>query len=386
MIGTGNMTGTKRMSIVVAGRGDAAKAVMDALAALPGVGTVRQVAQFDPTQASRLLMGTHMMIDMIGGVAPAFAACMAALSQGVACITANPLLMASHGRVLQNAAQGQHTYFGFQAAGFGMPVAEIMAAMRPTKVTACFTTAASMALARMSYRNESLAHVSAHLKMTGVDISDWGGKVTQARAMALRALWHGDELRGPQLQRMGVESMEPADVRRLREFGLHPVFGAEITEDGIYTGPLAVAHGSPLLAQTARDVLLAETEQGDIVLAQDAGEDQRMVSGVLADVRTFMRAPKPALMPQAPHMMMPFAAKPAERAYVRIPYGMRDEVLAFKPEIMDERTDGDGLWQAVIVVEAIAKLKLSAFGGMVFPLVGAWAPPAAGSVGLRLVG
>lgn len=385
MTGTGYMTGAKRMTIVVAGRGDAAKAVMDALAVLPNVGTVRQVGQFDPLQADRLLAGTHLMVDMIGGVAPAFAACMAALAQGVACVTANPLLVATHGRVLQNAAQGQHTYFGFQAAGFGMPIAEMMAAMRPSKVTACFTTAASIALARMNFRNESLAHVSAHLKMTDVDISDWGGKVTQARAMALRALWHGDELRGQQLQRTGVESVEPADIKRLREFGLHPVFGAEITEDGIYTGPLAVAHGSPLLAQNARDVLLAETEQGDVVLAQDANEDQRIVSGIVADVRSFMRAPKPA-MKEAPRMMMPMGIKAAERAYVRIPFAAREEVLAFRPEIMDERVDGDGLWQAVIGVEAIAALKLSAFGGMVFPLSGAWTPPAAGSVSLRLVG
>ncbi|RYG60534.1 MAG: hypothetical protein EON60_06870 [Alphaproteobacteria bacterium] len=379
------MTGTKRMTIVVAGRGDAAKAVMDALAVLPGVGTVRQIGQFDPLQASRQLAGTHLMVDMIGGVAPAFAACMAALAQGVACVTANPLLVATHGRVLQNAAQGQHTYFGFQAAGFGMPVAEMMMAMRPQKVTACFTTAASMAMARMSYRNESLAHVSAHLKMTGVDMSDWGGKVTQARAMALRALWHSDELRGQQVPRVGVESMEPADVKRMREFGLYPVFGAEITEDGIYTGPLAVAHGSPLLAQNARDVLLAQTELGDVVLAQDANEDQRMVGGVVADVRTFMRASKPALM-QAPLRLMPMGGKAAERAYVRIPFAAREEVLAFRPEIMDERMDGDGLWQAVVAVEEIAALKLSSFGGMIFPLVGAWAPPTAGSVGLRLVG
>lgn len=380
------MTGTKRMTIVVAGKGAAARAVMDALTVLPQVGTVRQMAEFDANRAATQLAGVHLMVDMMGGVAPAFAACMAALSQGVACVTANPLLVATHGRVLQNAAAGQYAYFGFQAAGFGMPIAEMMAAMRPTKVTACFTTAASMALARMGFRNESLAHVSAHLKMTGVDISDWGGKVTQARAMAVRALWFGDELRGQQLQRMGVESVEPADVKRLREFGLQVVFGAEITEDRIYTGPLAVAQGSPLLAQDARDVLLAETEAGEVVLAQNADEDQRVVAGVVADVRQFARAPKPALMPMQRTMMMPVAAKTAQLAYVRIPYAAREEVLAFKPEIVDERMDGDGLWQAVVALADVTTLKLSSFGGMVFPIAGSWAPQVQGAVGLRLVG
>lgn len=252
----------KKRSVVVAGRGEAAMAVVNALTGLPGITTVRQIAAFDPARADRELAGVHLMVEMVGGLAPAFATAMSALERGVACVTANPLLMASHGRVLRNAAVGQHTYFGFQAAGFGLPVSEMMAAMRPEKVTVRFNTAASMALTRMIYRNESLAHVSAHLKMMQVDLSDWGGKVTQARAMALRGLWHDDELRGSQLVRRSVECVDAADIRRLREFGLQPVYGAEITQDKIVTGPMAVAHGSPLLQASPQDVLVAETAHG----------------------------------------------------------------------------------------------------------------------------
>lgn len=370
----------------MAGRGAAAAAVVNALAMLPGVTTVRQIAELTPANAATQLLGVHLVVDMVGGVAPAFAAAMAALGQGIACVTANPLLVASHGRVLQNAATGQHTYFGFQAAGFGLPVGEMMAALRPTKVTASFTTAASIALARMTFRNESLAHVSAHLKMAQVDLSDWGGKVTQARAMALRALWFGDELRGQQLARVGVESVEPADVKRMREFGLQPVFGAEITEKGIYTGPMAVAQGSPLLHADAQDVLVAETEHGDVVLAQAADETQRVVAGVIADVRQYLRAPKPTLS----HEVRRYDIMKAEpvRAYVRVPYAMREQVLAEKPEIVDEHVNGDGLWQAVVEVDSLANLRIGAFGGMVFPIAGHWEPPVRVAVGsgLRLVG
>jgi homoserine dehydrogenase len=369
----------------VAGRGETARAVVDALSVLEGVGCVRQVSDFDPAQAQRQLAGAHLVVEMAGGVTPAFNIAMAALGQGVACVTVNPLLMASHGRVLQNAALGMQAYFGFQGAGFGVPVGDLMGALRPSKVTASFTTAASMAIARMAFRNESLAHVSAHLKMMQVDISDWGGKVTQARAIALRALWLNDELRGAQLRRAGVEQLEPADVRRLREFGLQPVFGAEITEGGIMTGPMAVTQGSALLNTQVQDVLVAETAQGEIVLTHSGDETQRMVAGVIADVRQFMRSPKPMMMNGVRDFGFKKANEPV-KAYVRVPFAAREHVLAVKPEIMQERVEGDGLWQAVVAVERLQDIQIGAVGGVVFPINGAWTPAAAGSGGLRLVG
>lgn len=377
--------GRKHRTILVAGRGEAAVAVVHAIAKLPMVGSVRQIAQLDMKTAGAQLAGGDLLVDMTGGVANAFQTVMAALEQGMACVTANPMLVAAHGRVLRNAARGQHAFFGFQGAGFGMPVAEMMAATTPHKVTVSFVTAASMALARMAFRNESLAHVSAHLKMQNIDLSDWGGKVTQARALALRSQWFNEELRGQNLLRVSVEQVEPADVRRLREFGLQPVFGADIRKDEVYTGPMAVAVGSPLVHANVQDVMVAETEHGDILLTHTADETQRMVAGVIADIRQFLRSAKPVEVMELRESGFKQVEVP-ERAYVRVPYAMRERVLGFKPEILTERVDGDGLWHAVIAVERVSELQLSAAGGMVYPLSGAWEPPAASSGGLRLVG
>ena len=242
-----------------------------------------------------------------------------------------------------------------------------------------------MAIARMTFRNESLAHVSAHLKMMQVDLSDWGGKVTQARAIALRAQWLGDELRGSQLRRASVEQLEPADVRRLREFGLQPVFGAEISEEGITTGPMAVAHGSPLLNTSVRDVLVAETLQGEVVVTHSGDDVQRIVAGVTADVRQFLRSAKPVRLNGVREHGIKARSEPV-KAYVRVPYNMREQVLAAKPEIMQERVDGDGLWQAVVAVANVQGIQVSAVGGAVFPVSGEWTAQAAGNTGLRLVG
>lgn len=379
----------RNRSLLVVGRSAQATAVVDALARVPGVGNVRQIGAFDPVMDAAKLMGVDTVVDMLGGVAPAFTLAMAAMGNGIAFVTANPLLMMVHGRVLRNAAQGQQAYVGFQAAAFGLPVAELLASARPERLVASFASAASTALARMVLRGETLAHVSAHLKMQNVDLSDWGGKQTLARALALRSLVFDSELAPSDLQRVSVEQVEAADVKRLRAFGLVPVFGAEISEHEIYAGPMVVARDSALLQADGADIVVADTSYGEVTLRADSDDVKRVVAGVVADVRTLLRSPKPALPLERP---MPLArVQPLdqlEMAYVRLPFAERDKVLALKPVVLQDVVEGDGLWQAVVAVPRVREIQVSALGGVVYPVATAWAPQVAASAlpGLRLVG
>lgn len=357
------------------GQGPEVPAVVETLGCVPGVGMVSHKREAD----ARAMAGFDVVVEMVGGVAPAFKVAMDALGQGISLLTANPLLVAAHGKVLQGAAAGQHAYFGFQAAAFGLPLADMLAVMGLRNVTAGWCTAANVALARMAYRNESLAQVSAQLKLQQVDTSDWGGKVTQARAAALRSLWQAEALAAFKQLRVGVERVEQADVRRLREFGLQMVFGAVISAQGIYVGPLAVGPESPLLAAAQQDVLVGEGDGGDVVLSCAADV---FVGGLAADLRQVLRAPKPAFAGQAARYER--GQPEGVRAYVRIAAESREAVLGAKPEVMQERVSGDGLWQAVVAVKSLHDLQeVHAAGGMVYPLSGAWQPV---SVGLRLVG
>ncbi len=371
------------------GRNAQASAVVDALARVPGVGSVRQLGAFDPIMDAPKLVGIDTVVEMLGGVAPAFILAMATMSHGISFVTANPMLMMVHGRVLRNAAQGQQAYLGFQAAGFGVPVAELMGSARPERMVVSFSSAASVALNRMVFRGETLAHVSAHLKMQNADLSDWGGKQTMARALALRSMVFDTEILPTALQRASVEQVENADVTRLRAFGLAPVFGAEISENEIYAGPMAVAQDSALLQVDGADVMVAETMYGDVTLRSDSDEVRRVVAGVVADVRTLMRSPKPALpLERQIPLTKPLPLDQLEMAYVRIPFAERDKVLAMKPEILQDVVEGNGLWQAVIAVPRVRDIQVSALGGVVYPVATAWAPQAAvvATGGLRLVG
>jgi hypothetical protein len=134
-----------------------------------------------------------------------------------------------------------------------------------------------------------------------------------------------------------------------------------------------------------QDVMVAETEMGNLILAHAADETERVVAGIVADVRAFLRSPKPALQ-AAVRRFDPQVVQEPMRAYVRVPFAAKDVVLAVKPEILSEKIDGDGLWQAVVEVKSPADLQVNSLGGMVYPLSGEWEAPVAGSVGLRMVG
>lgn len=115
------------------------------------------------------------------------------------------------------------------------------------------------------------------------------------------------------------------------------------------------------------------------------GEDvARIVAGAVADVRAYLRSAKPASVQTPRYVGLPALREPL-RMYVRVPYAARELVLADKPEVMHERVDGDGLWQAVIAHDT-GTMALDHVGGMIYPISGDWQAPAAGAVGLRLVG
>lgn len=376
MAGISGGVAKRGKNLLVVGQGAAATAVAAAISRLGGVGYVRQAAVMDAT----LLGQCDAVVEMVGGVTPAFDVAMAALGRGIACISANPLLVAAHGRVLQDAAAGQCTYFGFQSAGFGVPMAEALAALPVTRMTMGLHGVANMVLARLGYRAETVEQASAYVRLQNPDMSDMGGKLTQARAVALRALWHPVWGRVSGYARTGLELVEPSDVQRLREFGLNLVYGAEISAEGIYTGPLAVGHDSPLLAAQMQDVLVMQTVHGEMVLSQPAEESVRMVAGVTADVRQWLRSIRPALALVEPARAV---REDTTRCFVRLPYARREAIVALKPEILKERVVGDGLWQAVLSVPQGVEIQPGEMGGVVYPVSGAWEPAAA--AGLRLV-
>ena len=369
------MAPRKGLMVLVAGTCGPAQEMVRALGGMPGIANVRQVAKPSDTD----MIGVDVVLDMMGGVTPAFNAAMMALERGVACVTANPMLLAAHGRVLQAAGQGQQAYFGFEGAGFGLPLADMLAVLPVARISMALNTAANMALARMAFRHETMAQVQAHLNLQKTDMTDWSGKLTQARAIAVHGQWQPNWPKASAQVRYGLENISPADMKAMRAFGLQMVFGADMTHDAIYTGPLAVAADNPLLA-SGDDVLVLELEDGNSILLSQPGHEGMVESGMLADVKRFMRSRKV----QVPLRHGEVAAREASRCYVQVPYAQREAVLGEVDNILHDTTAGDGLWQAVVEGADCRRLKVVAGEGVAYPLCGVWDVPAHG--GLRLVG
>lgn len=362
------------VSISVVGQGALAQAVTAALGRVQGVVQVCQTSGVP-------VPGTSLVVEMVGGVEPAFRLAMGALGTGIPCIVTSPLLMAAHGRVLANAALGQHVLLGTSAIGFAFPVEEMMAGARHIRLVTA--GGAQAVLARMGYRGESYEQAEKELYTSGADLTDASGKMTQARAMTLLGRWRDAWPRFNDCVRMGVDGFAPEDFRSLRAFGLQPVYGAEITPETIYTGPLAVSPASPLVAAgTDREVMLVQTDEGEILLSAPADETARVVRGVVADVRRWMqRKPVAAVQPYA--VTDSFVRPETGLCYVRVPYGRRDMALAAAGEVVHERIEGNGTWQAVVRGADVRDFRLRLPEAVIMPIAGAWEAP---SAGLRLVG
>lgn len=362
------------LSISVIGQGALARAVADALGRMGGVARIYQTS-------GAPVAGTDLVVEMVGGVEPAFRLAMGTLAQGLPCVVTSPLLMAAHGRVLANAAIGQHVLLGTSAIGFAVPVEEILASARGIQLVT--GSGAQALLSRMGYRGETYEQAEKELYTTGADLSDVSGKLTQARAMTLLGRWRDAWPRFNDCVRIGVDGFLPEDFKSLRAFGLQPVYGAEITPESVYTGPLAVVPTSPLAAAGAgREVMVVQTDEGEILLSAPADETARVLRGVLADVRRWMQR-KPVAAAQPYTVADSYVRPETGLYYVRVPYGRRDMAMAAVSGVVHERVEGNGTWQAVVQGVEVREFRQRLPEAVIMPIAGDWEAP---SVGLRLVG
>jgi hypothetical protein len=188
----------------------------------------------------------------------------------------------------------------------------------------------------------------------------------------------------PQLSaqvRVGVEAVEPADFKKMREMGLGVLYGAVLEGGRVYTGPLAVALDGVLLREQGCDVVLLEGEAGEVLWRREATAEDRVLGGIVSDIRDLLRLRAGG---EEEEVWAEVSGEAHTRCFVRLPLGRREAVLANVDDVMDERMDGEGMWQAVVRGISIAQLRLLASEGLAIPVAGEWS--AAASAGLRLVG
>lgn len=369
----------RNLRICVAGGNALATAVVEALGKLSGIEIVRQISTVGMVPA-----GTDVLVEMVGGVEPAFRSAMAALGSGVSCVVTSPMLVAAHGRVLAGAAEGMHCALGMSGAAMGVDFEKLVVGADVRRVTALWSDGASALLARMGFRNESFERLHSDFIKHDLDLSDASGKLTQARTAALMGACGGWPRVSAQV-RVGVDALDPTDIRKLREFGLGLVYGSVLERGRFYTGPLAVALDGSLMRDRGRDVLVVEEEGGaQQVWSRDGDEWGRVVRGVTADVRAMVREKGGGKIEENGLISYSYLDDIEDVCYVRVGAGRREAILANVDHVLEERMDGEGMWHAVVRGMAIGQLRLLSSEGLALPVAGEWTPAAA--AGLRLVG
>jgi homoserine dehydrogenase len=371
--------------VLVAGSGENAREMAATLGRLPGVG---QVVQTGKVQFP--LMGFDAVVEMVGGVTPAFDVAMGALSQGVACFTTNPLLLAAHGRVLQAAALGQNTTFGWQGACMATPVKDLIQSQTVSRIMLAFANTPNQLMVRMGFRQENAVQAKAQLRLMGADFSDMEGKHTASRMLGVAAFAWPTWFRLADITRQTVNDVDLADMKLMRTYGLHMVFGATVSmvkgTPVPYVGPMAVPHGHPMAAAHGdTDVLMVQDELTGQDTILNMPSSTSSIAGVVADMRTwFVRNAAMATQPLRSDEGWSNRAEDSYLIYARGPYALRallGEDMGMT--LLQDRVDADGIWTGVVSsTSPFTPLNLPAESFCV-PLMGEWAPEQA--AGLRLV-
>lgn len=350
--------------ILVLGAGPEAQALVQRLAMLPGVASVRQQSSYMPGTA---LPEAHLCVEMLAGLSMAYEAAMQALAQGMGLVVGSPLLAATHGPLLQRAAQGQGAFYAVAAHGLGN-VPALLSAMQASQLVWLPAGAAQQVVARVVARRENTETATRQLQLRGVEMADLNGKTTHLCAHALLGAWQAVWPEVSRQPRLGVDQLNPAMLPTLNALGLRLAYGAVVTATGVRTGPLALPT-SVTIPEPGDQVLLATTPQGAMQLNLPA-EGAREAALVDA-VQAYTRGQRQTAL----------AAEPYITGAIKLPYQV---VLSTQPVVgvvaVASHSAG-GWWGGVVAASGPQDWPRES---LVLPIPVAYSPPAAPA--LRLVG
>jgi hypothetical protein len=248
--------------ILVLGAGPQAQSVVQRLAALPGVASVRQQSHY---VAGQILPKADLCLEMLEGLSTAYEATLQALAQGMGVVIGSPILAATHGHMLRQAAQGQGAFCAFAAHGVGVLPAWLHA-MQASQVVWVPHSVAQAQVVRLSTRHEAPAVAAQQLSLAGADPTELSGKRLHLMAHTLLGAWQNiwpEPTRQPCLR---ADELDPAMLGVCNALGLRLAYGVVMNASGVRTGPLGLPY---MLAvpEAEEQVLWATTPHGSLRVA-----------------------------------------------------------------------------------------------------------------------
>lgn len=257
------------------------------------------------TDASSLILGADIVIELMGGIEPARGYVLQALNSGADVITGNKALLATHGPELFEAAEQVGAQLYYEAAVGGAipiirPLRDSLAGDRVNRILAIVNGTTNFVLDRMDVHGETLADALAIATERGYaeadPTADIGGYDAAQKAAILASLAFHTTVPLESVYREGITGVSKVQVDAARENGsvikllaicerlTDPETGEEGVSARVYPAlisrehPLAAVHG----AHNA--VFVQAAAAGDLMFYGAGAGGVETASAVLGDV------------------------------------------------------------------------------------------------------
>ena len=234
-----------------------------------------------------------VVVELMGGMNPAYEVVSTALSEGKHVLTANPALLAAYGSTFQTVAGVYNDYLGYEAAAFGgMPMRQFLGGMtQPVqRATVVFGGGTNRVLERMSTLQESfekaLAAVQASMPV------DPTGKEDYYRLCVLHSMMYGEWMRTNGQRALELHTWEAGDIALARRMGGELRIMGTLDGRHVQFQPMLVPEGHALTQYGDQDVLYMETNRGQMTLTSPSRSGANAVDSLMNDLTSLSQAPR----------------------------------------------------------------------------------------------
>ncbi|MGO8747163.1 MAG: homoserine dehydrogenase [Thermoguttaceae bacterium] len=198
-------------------------------------------------------------VELVGGLEPARTIVLKLLESGKNVVTANKALLAEHGRELFDRARQLGRSIAFEASvGGGIPIiaaiGQSLQANQIQSIHAILNGTSNFILTQMDEQNTDYAAAVAEAQRRGYaeanPAMDVDGTDAAQKLAILAHLAFGAEVNWRTIPRVGIDTVDVADLRFARElgYGIKLLAVAELVPEGLelHVSPTLVRRGTPL--------------------------------------------------------------------------------------------------------------------------------------------
>ncbi len=240
-----------------------------------------------------------VVVEMMGGIEPAYTFTREAILHGKSVVTSNKALVAAKGAELFQLAREKGVFYRYEASvGGGIPVIRpigtCLAANRITRVMGILNGTTNYILTKMIDEGQPFETALADAQKKGYaeadPTADVEGHDTCRKIAILASLIFGKDVDYTKISTEGISSIEPEDVEYAEALGcsIKLIGLARIGEDKVFArvSPMLIANDNPLAS--VRDVfnaiMLTGDNVGDVMLYGSGAGKLPTASAVVSDV------------------------------------------------------------------------------------------------------